>query len=67
MFEFFKKYKEFKKSFLLPDKIEIGTPGKGGVVSIHGNFEDPEGFQVRIDNAMKLREYARQKYEESSV
>lgn len=40
------------------DKIEIGTPGKGGVITIHGKFSDPIEFKNLIDTAVMLRRYA---------
>jgi len=40
------------------DKIEIGTPGKGGVITIHGKFSDPIEFKNLIDTAVMLRKYA---------
>lgn len=40
------------------DKLEIGTPGKGGVITVHGHFDNPEEFQKLIDSAVMLRRYA---------
>jgi len=40
------------------DSIEIGTAGKGGVVKIYGDFDRPEEFKKRIDNAAEIRKYA---------
>lgn len=40
------------------DKLEIGTPGKGGVITVHGHFDNPEEFQKLIDAAVMLRKYA---------
>lgn len=42
------------------DSIEIGTPGRGGVVKVFGNLDDPEGFEKRIREAFRLREIARE-------
>lgn len=41
------------------DKMELGNAGER--LTIHGRFEDPEGFQVKIDNAIKMKEYAERK------
>jgi hypothetical protein len=41
-----------------PDSLEIGTASKGGGLKIYGNFERPEEFKKRIDNALELRAYA---------
>jgi len=41
-----------------PDSIEIGTPSKGGVIKVYGNFSEPEAFKKKIDNAKDVREYA---------
>ena len=42
----------------LPDCLEIGTPGKGGMVKIHGDFADPQDFEKRIRTALALRDIA---------
>jgi hypothetical protein len=41
-----------------PDSIEIGTPSKGGVIKVYGNFSEKEVFKSKIDNALELRSYA---------
>jgi hypothetical protein len=41
-----------------PDSLEIGTPSKGGAVKVYGNFDNPEGFKAKIDNAMQVRAHA---------
>ena len=41
------------------DSIELGTPGRGGVVKVFGNLDDPEAFERRIREAFRLREIAR--------
>jgi hypothetical protein len=41
-----------------PDSIEIGTPGKGGALKVYGDFRDPEGFRLKIRNAVALKQYA---------
>jgi hypothetical protein len=41
-----------------PDSIEIGTPSKGGVLKVYGNFSRPEEFRARIDKAIELRGHA---------
>lgn len=40
-----------------PDYIEIGTPGKGGVLKINFNADDLAGAQRRIENAVNARAY----------
>jgi hypothetical protein len=40
------------------DSIEIGTPGKGGVLKIYLNTDDPEAAMRRIDAGFALRQYA---------
>lgn len=40
-----------------PDSLEIGTPSKGGVIKVYGNFSEKEIFKVKIDNALELRNY----------
>ena len=42
----------------LTDCLEIGTPGKGGMVKIHGDFADPQDFEKRIRAALTLRDIA---------
>jgi hypothetical protein len=39
------------------DSIEIGTPSKGGVIKVYGDFSDIDGFKKRIDDAILLRKY----------
>ena len=41
-----------------PDKLEIGTPAKGGAIKVSGDFNDPEAFKKKIDNAIEVRKYA---------
>ena len=41
-----------------PDSLEIGTPSKGGAIKVYHNFDDPEGFKAKIDNAMQVRAHA---------
>lgn len=48
------------------DSIEIGTPGKGGVIKIYGDFSSPEDFQRRITEAVRLRKMAAELMEGSS-
>jgi len=38
------------------DSIEIGTPGKGGAIKVYGDFGQPEEFEKRIRDAVRLRE-----------
>jgi len=40
------------------DSIEIGTPGKGGVLKVYLNTDDPETAMRRIDAGFALRQYA---------
>jgi len=37
------------------DSIEIGTPGKGGAIKIYGDFGQPDEFEKRIRDAVRLR------------
>jgi hypothetical protein len=41
-----------------PDSIELGTPSKGGAIKVYGNFDKPEDFKKKIDNSIKVRQYA---------
>lgn len=41
-----------------PDSLEIGTPAKGGAIKVYGNFNNPEDFKKKIDNAVAVRNYA---------
>jgi hypothetical protein len=36
------------------DSIEIGTPGKGGCIKVYGDFNDPETFEKKITEAIRL-------------
>jgi len=40
------------------DKIEIGTPAKGGTVRVSGDFSKPDEFKIKIAEAIKIREWA---------
>jgi hypothetical protein len=40
------------------DSLEIGSPSKGGVIKVYGNFADKEAFKAKIDAAAYLRSYA---------
>jgi len=42
----------------LTDSIEIGTPGKGGVLKVYLDTNDPEAAMRRIDAGFALRQYA---------
>ena len=44
-----------------PDSLEIGTPSKGGAIKIYGDFNNPNLFNIKIDNAIRLRDYANSK------
>jgi hypothetical protein len=37
------------------DSIEIGTPGKGGAIKVYGDFSQPDEFEKRIRDAVRLR------------
>ncbi len=37
------------------DSIEIGTPGKGGAIKVYGDFSQPNEFEKRIRDAVRLR------------
>jgi len=41
-----------------PDSLEIGTPSKGGAVKIYGDFNKPDEFKKKIDEAKEVRKYA---------
>jgi len=41
-----------------PDSLEIGTPSKGGAIKVYHNFNDPEGFKAKIQNAKDVRDFA---------
>jgi hypothetical protein len=43
-----------------PDSLEIGTPAKGGCIKVYGNFDKPETFKLKIDNAIEVRKYAQE-------
>jgi hypothetical protein len=42
------------------DSLEFGTPGKGGVVKIYGDFFKPEEFERKIANAKIVRQAAQE-------
>ena len=44
-----------------PDSLELSTPAKGGAIKCYGNFNNPEAFKVKIDNAIAVRAYAQEK------
>ena len=41
-----------------PDSLEIGTPSKGGAIKVYHNYDDPEGFLIKILNAKSVRDEA---------
>lgn len=45
------------------DKLEIGTPAKGGSMRISGDFSKPEEFKKKVDYAIEVRNYANAKIE----
>ena len=44
-----------------PDSLEIGTPGRGGVIKVYGDFSNPEQFKLKLEQALALRDYANSK------
>lgn len=44
-----------------PDHIEIGSASKGGVIKVYGDFNKPDEFKLKIDAALRLKEYANSK------
>lgn len=42
-----------------PDSLTVGSPSKEGALKIYGNFSEPEAFKQKIDNAKKVRAYAK--------
>ena len=44
-----------------PDSLEIGTPGRGGVIKVYGDFSNPEQFKAKLEQALELRDYANSK------
>lgn len=50
-----------------PDSIEIGTPSKGGAIKVYGDFNKPEEFKAKIDQAAIIRLYAENMYYGSKV
>ena len=44
-----------------PDSLEIGTPSKGGAIKVYGNYNEPDSFKKKLDNAISVREYANNK------
>jgi hypothetical protein len=40
------------------DSIEIGSASKGGVIKVYGDFNNPEDFIHRLDNAIALMKYS---------
>jgi hypothetical protein len=42
------------------DSLEFGTPGKGGVVKIYGDFFKPEEFKKKLENAKDVRAKAQE-------
>ena len=43
------------------DKIEIGTPAKGGSIRVSGDFNKPDEFKAKIDKAVEVRQYTNAK------
>ncbi|MCD6422182.1 hypothetical protein J7L13_02435 [bacterium] len=41
-----------------PDSITIGTPGNGQI-KVYGDFNNPEAFRIKIDRAIELEQYAK--------
>lgn len=44
------------------DWIEIGTPGKGGAIKVHVNFDDPDYTINKIKLALEIRAWAEEEY-----
>lgn len=44
-----------------PDSLEIGTPGRGGVIKVYGDYSNPEQFKAKLDQAIQLKAYANTK------
>jgi len=42
---------------LYPDKLEIGSPSKGGSIVVHFDASDLSEAQMRIDNAVAARQH----------
>jgi len=40
------------------DSLAIGSPTKGGAIKVYGNFDKPDEFKKKVDNALQVREYA---------
>ena len=47
-----------------PDSLEIGTPSKSGAIKVYGNFTETDSFKQKIDKAIQIRNYAKNKMEE---
>ena len=43
------------------DHIEIGTPGRKGVIKVYGDFNNPDEFKLKIEKAILIMEFANQK------
>ncbi|MCK9602981.1 MAG: hypothetical protein M0R66_01160 [Candidatus Omnitrophica bacterium] len=41
-----------------PDSIEIGSPSKGGVIKVYGNYARADEFKKKIEAAAALRKQA---------
>lgn len=41
-----------------PDSMELGTPAKGGALKIYGNYDKPEEFRKKIEEAISMRKWA---------
>jgi hypothetical protein len=39
------------------DSIEIGTPGKGGVIKVYGNFSNVEEFKSKVVKALEVQKF----------
>ena len=47
--------KKIIEGSVFQDSIEIGTPGKGGAIKVYGDFSQPDEFEKRIQDAVRLR------------
>ena len=41
-----------------PDSIALGSASKNSLIKVYGDFNKPDEFKKKIDNAKEVREYA---------
>ena len=51
----------------MTDSLEIGTPARGGVLKVYGNYDDPDGFERKLNNAVELRKKAQARMSETET